>query len=48
MYLSIIITEYFKKYYDNDCLIMFNETVEFNRNFVKNNPKVQLYKYNSD
>ena len=43
-----LIRKYIKKYYDNDCLIMFNETVEFNRNFVKKNPKNQIYKYNSD
>ena len=39
---------YFKKYYDEDCLIMFEEAVTFNRNFVKNNPKFIIYKYNSD
>ena len=39
---------YFKKYYDEDCLIMFEEAVTFNRNFVKNNPKFVIYKYNSD
>ena len=25
-------------YYDNECSIMFEETVRFNREFVKNNP----------
>ena len=35
--------EYFKKYYDFDCLNIFNETVNFNRQFVKNNPKTNLY-----
>ena len=39
---------FFKKYYDNKCLIMFEETVSFNRNFVKKNPKAVIYKYNSD
>ena len=43
-----LIIELFKKYYDNDCLTMFNETVEFNKKFVKNNPKIQVYEYNSD
>jgi hypothetical protein len=43
-----LIIEYFQKYYDNDCLIMLNETIEFNRNFVKKNPKIQIYGYNSD
>ena len=43
-----LMIEYFKKYYDNDCLIMFNETVEFNRHFVKKNPRGQIYGYNSD
>lgn len=39
---------FFNKYYDNDCLIMFNETIEFNRNFTKKNPKITLYKENID
>ena len=38
--------EYFKKYYDNDCLIIFNETVNFNRKFVKKNSIANLYNYN--
>ena len=42
------IRNHFQKYYDKDCLIMFEETVKFNRNFVKNNPKNSLYKMNSD
>ena len=40
--------KYFSKYYDNDCLIMFNETIEFNRQFVKNNPKNIIYAENID
>ena len=40
--------DYFKKYFDNDCLIMFNETVEFNRNFVKKHPKYIANKNNID
>ena len=43
-----LILKLFQKYYDKDCLIMFNETVEFNRKFVKKNPMNNLYKYNSD
>ena len=42
------IMEYFKKYYDNDCITIFNETVEFNRKFVKISPMNQIYRYNSD
>ena len=41
------IYEYLKKYYDNDCLTMYNETVEFNRKFLRYNPKHNLYGYNS-
>ena len=40
--------EYIKKYYDSDCLNIFNEAVNFNRKFVKDNPKTNLYKYNSN
>jgi len=43
-----LLTEYFKKYYDSDCLNIFNETVNFNREFVKNNKKGNLYSFNSD
>ena len=39
---------YFKKYYDNDCLTIFNQSVNFNRIFVKNNLKTNLYNYNSN
>lgn len=46
-YIELLI-KYFKKYYDNDCSIIFSEAVEFNRNFVKKNPKIQIYRYNSD
>jgi len=38
-----LIYKYFKKYYDEDCLFMFNETVEFNREFVKRNPMGVIY-----
>ena len=40
--------EYLKKYYDNECLLMFNETVEFNRQFVKRNPMRVIYPYTKD
>ena len=33
-----LIRKFIKMYYDNDCSIMFEETVRFNREFVKNNP----------
>ena len=39
---------FIKKYYDNECLIMFEEAVSFNKNFVKKNPKHILYRVNSD
>jgi predicted O-methyltransferase YrrM len=42
------IINFFKEYYDNDCLTMFNETIRFNRNFTKQNPKNTLYKENVD
>ena len=39
---------FFQKYYDEECLIIFEEAVNFNREFVKKNPKPVFYKYNSD
>ena len=39
-------SEYFKKYYDSVCLNIFDEAVKFNRKFVKNNPKANIYKDN--
>lgn len=33
-----ILRKFIKRYYDDDCLLMFEETVKFNRVFVKNNP----------
>ena len=44
----ILFRNFIKKYYDNDCLTIFEEAVKFNREFVKNNPKKNLYNYNSD
>lgn len=43
-----IIKSLFNKYYDNECITMFDETVEFNRKFTKNNPMNNLYKDNTD
>ena len=43
-----MIQNYFRKYYDNDCLIIFDEATTFNRNFVKRNPKLLLYNLTSD
>ena len=42
------IAKFFKKYYDEECLIMFEEAITFNRNFVKNNPMKIIYNVNSD
>ncbi len=43
-----LLSNFFKKYYDQECLLIFEEAVTFNRNFVKKNPKHVLYKSNSD
>ncbi len=42
-----LIRKFIKTYYDNDCLLMFEETVKFNRVFVKNNPIYTRSIYNS-
>ena len=42
------IKNFFKKYYDKDCLTMFEEALDFNRIFVKNNPAKLLYGFTSD
>jgi len=39
--------EYFKKYYDSDCLNIFTEAVDFNRKFVKKNPIKNIYNDNN-
>ena len=39
---------FIKKYYDNECLIMFDEATEFNRGFVKNNPAQLIFNFTSD
>lgn len=43
-----IIKKLFNKYYDDDCLTIFEEAITFNKKFVLNNPMKNLYKYNSD
>ena len=35
----ILMRQLIKKYYDKECLIIFEEAVKFNRKFVMNNPK---------
>ena len=35
----ILMRKFIKKYYDTECLMIFNEAVDFNRKFVMNNPK---------
>jgi hypothetical protein len=40
--------KYFKKYYDRNCLTIFNEAINFNKKFVKDNPKENLYNSNSN
>lgn len=44
-----MIKQIFKKYYDKDCLTMFEEAISFNKIFVKNNPisKRLRYKFTS-
>ena len=42
-----LIRNFIKKYYDKDCGIMFEETIKFNRKFVKNNPVKIRYIYDS-
>ena len=40
-----MIKKIFKKYYDKDCLTMFEEAISFNNIFVKNNPVNTSSKY---
>ena len=44
----IMIKKFFGKYYENKCLKIFDETTNFNRNFVKRNPKYIIYNHTSD
>ena len=44
----IQIRKFFKKYYDEDCLTMFEEASSFNKLFVKNNPAKLIYGFTSD
>ncbi len=39
---------FIKKYYDDDCLIMFEEATNFNRRFVRNNPAPLIFNFTSD
>ena len=44
----IQLRKFLKKYYEKDCkecLIIFEEAISFNRDFVKKNPKGLIYKY---
>ena len=38
-----IIFKYFEKYYDEVCLTILNETIRFNRQFIRDNPKEDFY-----
>ena len=38
-----LIRDFFKKYYDEVCLSIFDEAIKFNRNFVKNNKRQGFY-----
>jgi predicted O-methyltransferase YrrM len=42
------IRNYFTKYYTKECMIIFEEAIEFNRNFVKKYPKPLRYGFISD
>ena len=42
------IRNFFAKYYDNECLMIFVEAMTFNKKFVKNNPKNIFYNFTSD
>ena len=42
------IYKYFQKHYDKECLIMFIETITFNKVFVKLNPEYVIYNYTKD
>ena len=37
------IIKYFEKYYDKDCQTILKESIEFNRQFLKDNPKEDFY-----
>lgn len=39
----ITIINFFKKFYDKECLTILKESIEFNRQFVKDNPKEDFY-----
>lgn len=39
-----MIKNFFQKYYDTECQTILKETIEFNRKFLKDNPKEDIYK----
>ena len=43
-----LITKLFKKYYNKDCMTIFEETVSFNRDFVKKSPVRYKERYKFD
>ena len=43
----LLIRKFIKKYYDKECLIIFEEAVKFNRKFVMNNPKEYYWAKNN-
>ena len=43
-----LIRKYFQKYYKKECLMIFEEAINFNRNFVKLHPKSIIYNKTSD
>lgn len=42
----ILMRQFIKKYYDSECLTIFEEAVNFNRKFVVNNPMQYYYNKN--
>ena len=40
-----MIKEIFKKYYNKECFLMFEEAISFNKIFLKNNPMYKSNKY---
>ena len=42
------IKNFFKKYYDEQCLIMFDQTSSFNKDFVRKYPMNLIYRFTSD
>ena len=38
-----LVKKIFKKYYNRDCLIILDETIRFNRDFIRDNPIIKFY-----